>query len=143
MATTERHTVRSARAAVRRDDVGWVTFAACALGFAGIFGIVDGVIALTKSKFFVADAVFVFSDLRTWAWIVLGLGIVEVFAGLRVLGGSEFARWFGVTIAGLNALAQLMYAQAYPLWALSVLAVDVLVVYALVSHGGSRLKIRR
>jgi hypothetical protein len=143
MATTHRRDLGSgavASGARRRDDVGWVTFAALALGFAGIFCIVDGIIAVTKSRFFVGDAVYVFSDLNTWGWIVLGLGIAEVIAVWRVLRGSELARWFGVAVAGINALGQLMFVQAYPFWALSVFALDALVIYALVAHGGSRLR---
>ena len=60
--------------------VGWLTFAAVILGFAGTFNLIDGIVALSKSKFYTHSAVFVFSDLRTWGWIILLLGIVQVFA---------------------------------------------------------------
>ena len=39
--------------------------------------------------------------------------------------------------AGLQAIAQLLMIQAYPLWSLCVFAVDVLVIYGLAAHGGS------
>jgi hypothetical protein len=141
LATTHPHPVKDTTARARRSsDVGWITFAAGALGFAGVFGIIDGVVAITKSRFFVGDAVYVFSDLNTWGWIVLGLSITEVLVAWRLLSGSELARWFGVSVAFVNGMGQLLYMPAYPFWALSVLALDVLVVYAIVAHGGSRVR---
>jgi len=123
-----------------RNDAGWVVFAASALGFAGVFGIIDGVVALTKSRFFIGNTTFVFSDLNTWGWIILALSVAAVFAALSILRGGEAARWFGVAVAGINALGQLMFAHAYPFWALSVFALDALVIYALVAHAGARVR---
>jgi hypothetical protein len=110
------------------------------LGLAGVFNVIDGIVGLSKSKFYVADAKYIFSDLRTWAWIILILGALQIFASLYVARGSEFARWFGVGAASVNALAQLAWLQSYPLWAISVFTMDVLIVYALIVYGGKRLK---
>ena len=79
---------------------------------------------------------FVFSDLRTWGWIITGLGVAGVISGLAVLSGSESARWLGVTVAGLSALGQLLFAQAYPVWSLMIMAIDFLVIYGLVAYAG-------
>jgi hypothetical protein len=115
---------------------GWITFAATMIGIAGTFNVIDGIVALEKSKFFVANAVFVFSDLRTWAWIILAIGVVQVLAAFALMSGSQWARWFGIAVAGVNVIAQLLYAQAYPLWSFSLAAIDVLVIYALAAYGG-------
>jgi len=123
-----------------KPGTGWITYASIMLGLAGVFNVIDGIVGLSKSKFYVADARFVFSDLRTWAWIILILGALEIFASLYVASGSEFARWFGVGAASVNALAQLAWLQSYPLWAISVFTMDVLIVYALIVYGGKRLK---
>lgn len=116
--------------------LGWMTFAGLMLGFAGTFTVIDGIVALAKSKFYVADAVYVFGDVRTWGWIMLIVGTIELVAAFAVFSGSQLARWFGVAVAGLNGIAQLMFLPAYPWWAISVFAVDVLVIYALVAYGG-------
>jgi hypothetical protein len=42
----------------------------------------------------------------------------------------------GVIVAILNALAQLTIMPSYPFWALIIIALDVIVIYALVVHGG-------
>ena len=85
---------------------GWIAFAAVILGFAGTFNVIDGIVALSKSKFYVAGAVFVFSDLRTWGWIVLLLGIVQIGVAFALFAGSQFARWFGIIAASINRFAR-------------------------------------
>jgi len=119
-----------------RTGRGWVAYAAIVLTIAGIFGVIDGLTAVYKSTFFTANAVFVFSDLRTWGWITFGVGVASLLSGLFVLSGSQAARWVGVTVAGLSAVGQLLFAQAYPLWALMIMTLDFLVIYGLAAHGG-------
>jgi len=123
-----------------KPGTGWITYASLMLGLAGTFNVIDVIVGLSKSKFYVADASYVFGDLRTWSWIVLLVGALEVFAALYVVRGSEFARWFGVGAAALNALAQLAFVHAYPLWTIAAFAMDILIIYALVVYGGKRLK---
>jgi phosphatidylserine synthase len=117
---------------------GWRLFAAIMLGFAGLLGFIDGLVAITTSSFYVAGAQFVFSDLNTWGWIVLVVGAVTMLAALGVTLGSQWARWTGIVLAGLQATAQLLMIQAYPFWSLVVFAIDVLVIYALAVYGGKR-----
>lgn len=122
------------------EGEGWIAFAAVMLVLGGALGLIHGILALTKSSFFVAGAHFVFSDLRTWGWIVAIVGGLTLFAGLAVSSGSAFARWFGICLAGLQALAQLMMIQAYPFWSLCVFAIDLVVIYALAVYGGAMLR---
>lgn len=117
---------------------GWLMYASIMLGLAGTFNVIDGIVGLSKSSFFVANAHFVFSNLRTWSWITLFLGILLIAAAFAVLRGSEFYRWFGVAVASLSAIGQLMYLPGYPLWAIAAFAMDLLIVYALIAYGGKR-----
>jgi len=117
---------------------GWVLFAWIMLAFAGVMNIAHGITALANSRFFTDDAVFVFGDLRTWGWITLIFGVVELFAAASVWRGGEFGRWVGILIAGLNAVAHLGTMQAYPFWSIVIIAFDVLVIYALAVYGGRR-----
>jgi hypothetical protein len=131
---------RSKRQAASADDAGWILFATLLLTFAGGFNIVDGIVALSKSSFYAADARYVVSDLRTWGWIIIALGVVQLAAGLSVAGGSEKGRWFGIGAAALSGLGQLLFAQSYPFWALTVFALDMLVIYALAAKVGGPLR---
>ncbi len=120
--------------------VGWIGFASMMLAIAGIWATIEGILALSSSKVYAADATYVFSDLRTWGWIMLGLGIVTILASAGIWTGSQLARWFGVAVAGVNAFGQLMFLHANPWWSVSMFAVDVCVIYALVVYAGPRLR---
>ncbi|MGA8925611.1 MAG: hypothetical protein WB462_05270 [Solirubrobacterales bacterium] len=119
---------------------GWLTFAATLLGLAGTFNIIDGIVGLSKSKFFTANATYVFSDLRTWSWILLVLGVLQVIAAFSLFGGSEWARWFGIVTASLNAIGQLLASPGYPLWSLTMFAIDIVIIYALAVYAGHKLR---
>ena len=121
---------------------GWVTFAAIMLGFAGFWAFFEGILAISSSKVFVANATYVFSDLHTWGWIVMLLGIAAVFAAFAVLAGSEVARWFGIAVAAVNGWGQLMFLHANPWWSIAMFTIDILVIYGLAAYGGSRLRTR-
>ena len=119
---------------------GWLTFATIMLALSGTFSVIDGIVAVSKSRFFAPNAVYVFSDLKTWGWIVLLLGVLELVAAASILGGSQLARWFGMVAAGLNALGQMLFVQGYPWWSAAAFAVDIVIIYALAAYGGPRLR---
>jgi uncharacterized protein (DUF983 family) len=63
------------------------------------------------------------------------LGLLIVISGVGVLAGNLAARIVGVLLAGLSAIANLLFIEAYPIWSIVVITVDVLVIYALTVHG--------
>jgi hypothetical protein len=117
---------------------GWLAFSAIVLILGGVFAVIDGLVAVYRSTFFTSNAVYVFSGLHTWGWIVFGLGVAAVAAGLAVYTGREWARWLGVGVAAVAMLGQLLFAQAYPLWSLTLMAIYGVVIYGLVAHGDWR-----
>jgi hypothetical protein len=122
---------------------GLLIFAMTMMAFAGIWAIFEGIAAIAGSKVYIANSVFVFSNLNTWGWIVLGLGALLLLSAFTLLAGSQFARWFGITAAGLNAAGQLFFLDAYPLWAICMFAADIVIIYALATYAGPRLKLTR
>jgi ABC-type transport system involved in multi-copper enzyme maturation permease subunit len=124
------------------QGLGWVAFSAIMLAVVGVWGIIEGILAISSSKVFVASATFVFSGLNTWGWIVLLLGVLCVVAAFSLMTGSEVARWFGITVAGVNAIGQLMFVDAYPWWAMAMFAVDILIIYGLAAYAGARLRMQ-
>ena len=120
--------------------VGWVGFASVILGLAGLWNFFDGILAISSANVFVNGADYVFSDLKTWGWIVMILGLLQLFAAFALLNGSEWARWFGIAAAGLNAIGQLMYMPSYPGWAILMFSLDILIIYALTVYAGARLR---
>jgi hypothetical protein len=145
MKTTQDYELQESYAASGEDygapqGVGWVVFAAVMLGLAAVWNVIDGILAISKSHVFVANAHYVFSDLRTWGWIVLILGVLQGFAAFTLLSGSEFARWFGIASAGISAIGQLSFVSAYPWWSMAMFAVDILIIYGLAVYGGAKLR---
>jgi hypothetical protein len=122
------------------SGAGWVGFAAVMLALAGVWNVIDGMLAIGSSRVYGASQVFVFSDLNTWGWIVLVLGVVQLIAAYTIVSGSEFGRWFGIGAAFVNSIGQLFFIPAYPWWSIAMFTVDLIIIYALAVYGGSRLR---
>jgi hypothetical protein len=110
------------------------------LGLAGLWNFFAGIAAIADAHVYVANANYVFGDLRTWGWIIMILGILQGFAALALSTGSEVARWFGIACAAINSIGQLMFIPAFPFWGIAMFAVDLLIIYGLAVYGGKRLR---
>ena len=128
-------TVRHARDTGRGEGYGMVVFAAVLLGMLGLFNLIDGIAALARSSVFIGNAHFVFGDLRTWGWVALILGGLQVIVSLGVLAGNQIARWTGVALIGLNTIGQMFFLPAYPFWSLMIIAVDIVALWGLCAYG--------
>jgi hypothetical protein len=120
------------------EGSGWMFFASIMLGLIGVLNAIYGIAAIDKSSFFVANTQYILSDLKTWGWVLLIIGALQLFAAFSVWRGGSFGRWFGIAVASLNSIAALMSMPAYPFWSLAIFAIDVLVIYALTTYGGDR-----
>jgi multisubunit Na+/H+ antiporter MnhG subunit len=112
----------------------WVGFAGLMMVLIGVLNVIQGLIAIVRDDYYVltAEQIIVF-DLTTWGWIMLIWGVIVGFAGWALATGAGWARWFTLVAASLNIIFQLGFVGSgqYPLWALTVLALNVLVLYAL------------
>ena len=116
---------------------GWIGFAGIVMLILGRIDFFQGLIALFDDKYYVVTASgFLVVDLTTWGWIMLLWGVLLVLAGLGLLGGQGWARWFTIVVVALNFFAQLGFLgnSNYPLWALTALALNVVVLYALTAR---------
>jgi hypothetical protein len=121
----------------RTGWTGWVAFAGVMMILGGALAIFQGVVAVANDTWVVwTNTANVVVDLTQWGWIHMAIGVVAVLAGVGVFTGNVAARAVGVVIAGLSLLANFLFLPAYPIWALSIMAVDVLVIWALIVHGG-------
>jgi hypothetical protein len=121
----------------RTGWTGWVAFAGVMMVLGGALAIFQGIVAVANDTWVVwTNTANVVVDLTQWGWIHMAIGVVAVLAGIGVFTGNLAARAVGVVIAGISLLANFLFLPAYPIWALSIMAVDVLVIWALVVHGG-------
>lgn len=117
---------------------GWVLFAGVMIALLASLNFIDGLAAVSNSKFFVGDVKFVAGDLNTWGWVLLGISVVQLGAALGIVLQWTGVRWVGVAIAAANAIVQLVFMPAYPFWSLCLFAVNILVIYGLVAYGARR-----
>ena len=119
----------------RGEGYGLIVFASVLLGILGIFSVIYGIAAIANSHVFVANAHYVFGNLRSWGWITLIIGVLLLLAAAGVVAGNQLARWFAVAVLGLNAIDQMFFIPAYPFWSLMIIAVDVVALYGLCVYG--------
>jgi hypothetical protein len=112
---------------------GTSTFAACIMLMAGVFQAVQGLAALVNgTDFLVRTENYVFTfNATTWGWIHLILGILIAVAGGFILTGNIVARSLGIALAVFSAIANFLWLPYYPIWAIVIIALNVLIIWAL------------
>ena len=117
---------------------GSAFFASILLMVAGTVNVIYGIAALSDSKFFVGETRYVFSNLNTWGWITLLLGILALLAAFSVMSGGIFGRSVGIAVASLTAVGALLgVGGAYPFWSLGVFAICIVVIHGLAVYDRS------
>ena len=119
-----------------RRRSGWVTFAGIVALVVGVYHVLSGIGALSNDDAIqsqAADVLFGIS-VTAWGWFWLLLGAAQAVAGYLILQRNEWGRWLGMTMAAVSALFTVFVIFVFPLWAITVLALDCLVLYALASQ---------
>ena len=121
----------------RADGTGYglVLFASILLLVVGFFNLIYGIAAIANSHVFIANAHYVFASQRFWGWITLIIAILLLIAAAGILAGNQMARWFAVAMLALNAIDMMFFIPAYPFWALTIIAIDVVALYGLCAYG--------
>jgi len=116
--------------------VGFIVFAGVAMVMIGAFHALQGLVALFNDDFYVVGQKWIFQfDLTTWGWVHLIVGIGVALAGFFVFNGAVWARAVGIAVAAVSALLTFVWLPYYPIWSLIIIALDVMVVWALSVHG--------
>lgn len=114
---------------------GWVAFAGVLLLMLGTLNVIEGIAAIGNARFFAGGQHYIFADLKTWGWIVLCIGVLQLAVGLGVFVKNQLSRWAGVIVLGANAIAQMLMIPAYPFWSLALFTLDIVAIYGLVAYG--------
>ena len=120
-----------------KSMAGWIGFAGILILIVGMLDFFQGLIALFRDNYYVVSSSgFIVVDLTKWGWIMLIWGVLLVLAGLGLLGGQGWARWFTIVLVSLNFIAQLGFLgnSQYPLWSLTTMGLSVVVLYALTAR---------
>ena len=116
---------------------GWVVFGGVMLILLGIFHLIQGIVALVNDDYYLVtrDGLVLNLDFTSWGWTHLVLGVLIGLVGVGLLAGNTAARVAGVVLAVLSAVVNLVFIAAYPAWSVLIIALDVIVIYAIVVHG--------
>ena len=117
--------------------VGRALFVGILLMIAGILNIIYGIAATSNAKFYVEGTRYVFSDLHTWGWITIILGVIQLTGALSLFAGNIYGRVIGLVAASLGALGALLDigSGSSPWWSLGVFAVCLWCIHGLVVLG--------
>ena len=121
---------------------GLVVFAGVMMIMAGVFHALTGLAAILENEFFVVGPNYVYElDVTAWGWIHLIFGIVVAAAGWGVFNGATWARVVGISLATISAIANFFFIPYQPVWALLIIALDVLVIGALAAYSPRRSRL--
>ena len=117
--------------------VGWVVFAGFMLLMVGAFHIIEGLVAVFRDEVFLVDprGLVVNVDYTVWGWVHIVGGLLAILTGAGLLAGRLWARILAVVVAFASAVINMTFLPAYPIWSAILIAIDVLVIWAVTVHG--------
>ncbi|KAF0959413.1 DUF7144 family membrane protein [Rhodococcus sp. T7] len=106
----------------------------------GIIQFFQGLGAVLENEMFVVGVEYVYKfDLTTWGWIHLVLGLVVAAVGLALFTGAGWARVSAIIVAAVSILANFLWLPYYPAWSLLIIALDVVVIWAVATWRPDRV----
>jgi len=115
---------------------GRAAFVAALLLIAGTLNIIYGIASVGDATAVVGDQRLVFTNLHTYGWVLIILGVIQLTGGLSLLGGNAYGRVLGIVGAGLGALDALAaIGGRNPWWSLGVFALCIYILHGLIIFG--------
>ncbi|TDE95947.1 hypothetical protein EXU48_06760 [Occultella glacieicola] len=117
--------------------VGWIWFAGLIMLSSGVFNVLSGIYAVGARDVSVVEVgtQILLLDVNSWGWVHIAVGALLVLVAICLLAGQFWARLAAVIVVGANMVTQFLYLPLTPWWSIVVLALDVVVLWALIVHG--------
>ncbi len=110
----------------------WIAFAGVMMVILGCLDVLWGIAAIANNEVVVVGGHGVLVlDITTWGWIQLILGLALAAIGVGLCIGNTAARWAGVFVLAVNAVMQIVWFSAAPLWAILMIVLDIVLIYQL------------
>lgn len=116
------------------SGAGWFTFAGVMFVIAGVANLLWGIGALDDASYLPEDGLL-FSSLTFWGWVSIIWALLAFLAGYLLLTRSAFGAGLGIIMAGLSSVFWLFALPVLPIWSLTIIAIDILIIYGLAVHG--------
>lgn len=118
-----------------RQPTGWTVFAGAVMLIVGLLDALYGLAAILNDEVVIVGGQGVLlADVTTWGWIHLFLGTIVAATGLGLFAAADSARWAAVFFVSVNAVAQIVWFPAAPLWAFLMIILDVTILYQLTAR---------
>ena len=120
-----------------RSMAGWIGFAGLIILIIGGLDVFQGLIALLEDNYYVVSkSGYLAVDLTAWGWALLIWGALLILTGLALIRGRTWARWVTLVLVTVNIFGILGFLgnTQNPIWALTVLTLNVIVIYALTAR---------
>lgn len=133
-------TIRSTSNVTSTNPTAWVPFAGVILLVSGIFSAIQGLVALIgpSAYYAVMDGQLFLFDVTGWGWWNLMIGVLLILTSISLFVGAAWARVVAIVLVILSAVVQMFLVPVQPWWSFIVIAIDVLVIYALMAHWDER-----
>jgi hypothetical protein len=118
----------------QRPHSGWMVFTAVFLVVVGVMNLIWGIAALSNEDYFIQDGVL-WSKLNTWAWIAIVAGALQLLGGGLVFARHTFGRVIALVVAGIGVIVHFLALGAQPVWSVTALVVNGLILWAITVHG--------
>ncbi|HEX3293539.1 MAG TPA: hypothetical protein VHR38_07355 [Solirubrobacterales bacterium] len=123
------------RSIEERQPTGWTVFVGIILFIVGSLDALWGLAALLNNDIVIVGGHgAIIANITTWGWIHLILGSAMALTGLGLFAGSSGARLFAVFFVTVNAITQIVWFPAAPLWAFLMILLDVTILYQLTAR---------
>lgn len=111
---------------------GWIAFAGVMMVILGSLDAFWALAAILNDEVVVVGGSgALILDITTWGWIHLILGSAVALTGVGLITGNSAARVAGIFFVAVNAVAQIVWFPAAPLWAFLMIILDTVIIYQL------------
>jgi hypothetical protein len=106
----------------------------------GLLQFFQGVAAVAGDELFVNTPSYTYQiDLTAWGWVHMIIGVVGTIVGIAIILRQVWGYLAGVIVAGLSSISNFLFLPHYPLWAIVLIALDLLVIWALCTQIDERV----
>ncbi|APA98075.1 DUF7144 family membrane protein [Nocardia seriolae] len=118
----------------RRRATGGALAAAILMVTVGVLDILQGISAVAADQLYVVGVAYIYKyDTTGWGWVHIGIGAVLILCGIGLMSGTQWGRIAAMVLASLSIIANFMWLPYYPAWAILVILLDVVVIWAVAS----------
>lgn len=105
----------------------------------GAFHAIEGVVALASGTFFEGGKSYWFQwNLTAWGWVHIVVGALVAVTGIFLMRYASWAATLALFLCSASILASFLWLPHFPVWSLTLIALDVFVIWAVTALGPPR-----